>query len=70
VALAIYLSKLPRVERKIRVALDWWLDLLFDKDLVQIEPPTGARFEAPGHTMTSPPATEAHRRPPRALALD
>ena len=31
----IYLSKLPRLEKKIRVALDWSLDLLFSKDLVQ-----------------------------------
>lgn len=31
----IYLSKLPRVEKKIRVALDWTLDLLFPKDFVQ-----------------------------------
>jgi NADH dehydrogenase len=31
----IYLSKLPRFEKKCRVALDWTLDLLFTKDLVQ-----------------------------------
>lgn len=31
----IYLSKLPRFERKVRVALDWTLDLVFTKDLVQ-----------------------------------
>jgi NADH:ubiquinone reductase (H+-translocating) len=31
----IYLSKLPRFEKKARVALDWALDLLFSKDLVQ-----------------------------------
>jgi NADH dehydrogenase len=31
----IYLSKLPRLEKKVRVALDWTLDLLFSKDLVQ-----------------------------------
>ena len=31
----IYLSKLPRFEKKLRVALDWSLDLLFSKDLVQ-----------------------------------
>jgi len=31
----IYLSKLPRLEKKLRVALDWSLDLLFTKDLVQ-----------------------------------
>jgi NADH dehydrogenase len=32
---SIYLSKLPRFEKKVRVALDWTLDLLFAKDLVQ-----------------------------------
>ena len=31
----IYLMKLPRFEKKVRVALDWTLDLLFSKDLVQ-----------------------------------
>jgi NADH dehydrogenase len=31
----IYLLKLPRMEKKIRVALDWTLDLFFSKDLVQ-----------------------------------
>jgi NADH dehydrogenase len=31
----IYLSKLPRFEKKLRVAIDWTLDLLFSKDLVQ-----------------------------------
>ena len=31
----VYLSKLPRFEKKLRVALDWTLDLLFSKDLVQ-----------------------------------
>ncbi|HSB54524.1 MAG TPA: NAD(P)/FAD-dependent oxidoreductase, partial [Gemmatimonadales bacterium] len=33
----IYLSKLPRLERKIRVALDWALDLVFSKDIVQFQ---------------------------------
>jgi len=31
----VYLSKLPRFEKKLRVALDWTLDLLFSKDIVQ-----------------------------------
>jgi NADH:ubiquinone reductase (H+-translocating) len=30
----IYLSKLPGSEKKLRVALDWTLDLLFSKDIV------------------------------------
>jgi len=34
----IYLSKLPRAEKKLRVTLDWTLDLLFSKDLVQFMP--------------------------------
>jgi len=32
----IYLSKLPRLEKKVRVLLDWSLDLFFSKDLVQL----------------------------------
>jgi NADH dehydrogenase len=31
----IYLSKLPRLEKKLRCMLDWTLDLCFSKDLVQ-----------------------------------
>ena len=33
----IYLGKLPRFEKKVRVALDWFLDLCFTKDLVQFQ---------------------------------
>jgi NADH:quinone reductase (non-electrogenic) len=49
----IYLSKLPRAEKKVRVALDWTLDLLFSKDLV--------RFD----TGRSPRASEADARAAR-----
>jgi NADH dehydrogenase len=42
----IYLSKLPRFEKKVRVALDWFLDLLFSKDLVQFID-LNARVEKP-----------------------
>jgi NADH:ubiquinone reductase (H+-translocating) len=42
----IYLSKLPRFEKKVRVALDWTLDLLFAKDLVQF---TTERARAVSH---------------------
>jgi NADH dehydrogenase len=31
----IYLAKLPRLEKKVRVAMDWTLDLVFPKDFVQ-----------------------------------
>lgn len=36
---SIYLMKLPRIEKRVRVALSWTLDLLFSKDNVQL--PTG-----------------------------
>lgn len=45
----IYLAKLPRLEKKVRVALDWTLDVLFSKDLVQFgtrRAPTVSRVEA------------------------
>lgn len=32
-----YLLALPRWERRIRVALDWTLDLLFERDVVQLK---------------------------------
>jgi NADH:ubiquinone reductase (H+-translocating) len=38
----IYLSKLPRFEKKLRVALDWTLDVLFSKDIVQFLTVQGA----------------------------
>ena len=46
----IYLSKLPRLEKKLRVAFDWTLDLIFSKDLVQfldIRAPMVSRSEEP-----------------------
>jgi NADH dehydrogenase len=54
---SIYLSKLPRAEKKLRVALDWSLDLLFSKDLVQfptVGAPTLSHAEEPEsrHTHT------------------
>ncbi|HXV61595.1 MAG TPA: NAD(P)/FAD-dependent oxidoreductase [Vicinamibacteria bacterium] len=39
----IYLAKLPRFEKKVRVALDWALDLMFSKDLVQLQTPRTIR---------------------------
>lgn len=32
----IYLAKLPGIQKKVRVALDWMLDLVFSKDIVQL----------------------------------
>jgi len=34
----VYLLKLPGLERKVRVALDWTLDLVFPRDIVYLRP--------------------------------
>ena len=50
----IYLLKLPRFEKKLRVALDWTLDVFFTKDFVQfmhdrspVVASEASRFETP-----------------------
>jgi NADH dehydrogenase len=44
----IYLSKLPRFEKKVRVALNWTMDLFFRRDFVQyLTPPPPARQGRP-----------------------
>ncbi len=51
----IYLMKLPRFEKKLRVALDWTLDLIFSKDPVQfltLRSPTVSNEEMPAPTRT------------------
>jgi NADH dehydrogenase len=53
----IYLSKLPRFEKKLRVAIDWTLDLLFAKDFVQF-----LTLRAPVMSMRMEP-TQAPRAP-------
>lgn len=48
----IYLSKLPRLEKKVRVALDWTLDLIFSKDIVQfltVRGPVQSTAGSPDH---------------------
>lgn len=57
----IYLSKLPRFEKKLRVALDWTLDLLFTKDLVQfMTPPAPSVSHNDAKIIADVPA-RAHR---------
>ncbi|MCK5709790.1 MAG: NAD(P)/FAD-dependent oxidoreductase, partial [Deltaproteobacteria bacterium] len=34
---AIYLGKLPGWDRKIRVSLDWFLDIFLPKDIIQLK---------------------------------
>jgi NADH dehydrogenase len=52
---AIYLSKLPGLQKKVRIALDWTLDLIFSKDLVQLptlRSPTMSEEEQPSTATT------------------
>jgi len=53
---SIYLSKLPRFEKKFRVALDWTLDLFFSKDLVQFKT---ARDTVDAHRPSAPTVSDA-----------
>jgi len=59
----IYLSKLPRLEKKLRVTLDWTLDLVFSKGLVQFTPLCSSSVRAaerdfqPRHPLTASPPT-------------
>jgi NADH:quinone reductase (non-electrogenic) len=55
----IYLSKLPRFEKKLRVALDWTLDLFFAKDMVQfttVRAPTVSNTEGAAMEPSKPAA--------------
>jgi NADH:ubiquinone reductase (H+-translocating) len=54
----IYWSKLPRIEKKLRVAIDWALDVFFSKDFVQYlhqRAPTMSRSE----NQPPPPSSAA-----------
>jgi NADH dehydrogenase len=59
----IYLSKLPGFEKKVRVALEWTLDLFFNKDFVQYQRLNPARQLIPtdGGSL---PLREACDEPP------
>ena len=67
----IYLLKLPRIEKKLRVALDWTLDLFFSKDFVQYIHGRSSAISTASSTPLSdvpevkcPPAVPAaHQRP-------
>jgi NADH dehydrogenase len=57
----IYLSKLPGFEKKVRVALEWSLDLFFNKDFVQFQrtPPHRQFVPVEGATLAVRPACAA-----------
>ena len=54
----IYLSKLPGLQNKVRVVLDWTLDLVFSKDIVQL--PT---LRSPTMSEAEEPSTGGTQRP-------
>jgi NADH dehydrogenase len=64
---AIYLSKLPGLQNKVRVSLDWALDLVFSKDIVELptlRSPTMSEVEVPaaGASHEHEPPTLEHRK--------
>jgi len=61
----IYLSKLPRLEKKLRVALDWTLDLWFAKDFACVTASHSGYSAAAAKVAGKPAAPETH---PTALA--
>jgi NADH:ubiquinone reductase (H+-translocating) len=80
----IYLSKLPRLEKKLRVALDWTLDLIFSKDLcrsLEVHREKTGRIanseevrkqvteSSDGHAAATTPATLFRKKPVTAETL-
>jgi NADH dehydrogenase len=56
----IYLSKLPRLEKKLRVALDWTLDLFFSKDFASVT--TQQESDRPAAVKRSVPRLATHNK--------
>jgi NADH dehydrogenase len=68
----IYLGKLPRLEKKIRVAIDWTLDLLFSKDFVQfltVRAPVTSTASAGLHPEHGAPVVAASAPPARQMEV-
>jgi NADH dehydrogenase len=61
----IYLSKLPGLDKRLRVALDWTLDLVFAKDTVQY-----TSFRAFSQATQSTPFHDAPEQSPHNCELD
>ena len=56
---ATYLSKLPGMEQKVRVALDWALDLVFPRDIVLTANVSSPEAAEPAGSIRAPESTEA-----------
>ncbi len=70
----VYLAKLPRLEKKVRVALQWTLDIVFSKDITQFatrHAPTISRADAEARVTSGnhfrPVGTIANGAPHEAL---
>ena len=50
----IYLSKLPGFQKKVRVAIDWILDFVFSKDIVQLPTLRSPTISEPEETSSPP----------------
>jgi NADH dehydrogenase len=62
----VYLMKMPGLARRLRVALDWTMDLLFPKDIVQL----GLSREAPARESRSTAETPAALQHPNTTSND
>jgi len=58
---ATYLTKLPGMEKRVRVALDWLLDVAFPRDIVLTQDPTRRVTEPPAPAVEGPGAEGAPR---------
>lgn len=59
----VYLSKMPGLGRKLRVTLDWTLDLLFRRDVVALGLHARHAHSAPGTRQAAAAGSEAARPP-------
>jgi len=62
---SVYLLKMPGWSRRVRIALDWTLDLLFPRDYVQL---SVHRRELPGAPAEAPNAAHVERRSAELVA--
>jgi NADH dehydrogenase len=67
----IYLAKLPRLEKKLRVALEWTLDVVFTRDIVQFatrKAPVVSHTDHESHDTREPFRDDRHYGEARLLA--
>ena len=64
----IYLSKLPGMEKKVRVALDWTIDLFFPRDIVMTSTPFRAAVPNAERGHREDPASQ--EQPPPEIAQE